>query len=279
VEKRQRKRTFLSSDPKPTVKLDNKVLFILLAIFFISITSSAGVEIPAQPANYVVDLAGIIDSPTEATLNKYLLELEQKSTSQMIVLTIKSLEGEQIEEFSLRTAHDTWKLGQEGKDNGVLLLIAHQDRKYRFEIGYGLEELLPDSYVGTIGRQFFVPNFTKGKYSHGIALATIAVINPIASNAGIKITGMPKSRVNNPVKNKLSDLFIVIPGVLFFLYIFYAVFKYSFTLKPHGQRYRNRTWLYGSSFGGSVGGFGGGSGGFGGGGGGGFGGAGATGGW
>ena len=73
----------------------------------------------------------------------------------MVVLSINSLEGEPIEKFSLTTA-EKWALGQKGKDNGVLITIAVQDRKYRIEVGYGLEAVLPDSLVGSIGRKCFV---------------------------------------------------------------------------------------------------------------------------
>ena len=140
--------------------------------------------------------------------------------------------------------------------------------------------------MGSVGRQFLVPNFRSENYSRGIELATVAVISPIASDAGVEITGMQSFRFNKPGKvnepdtTKISDLIIAIPGILFFIYIFYIVFKYSSTIKPHGYKNNSSLWQNGGGFGGySGGGFSGGIGGFGGGGGGGFGGAGATGGW
>jgi uncharacterized protein len=163
------------------MKLRIKALVLLLSICFCltALVSSAEVVIPDKPLNHVVDLAGIINDNVEANLNKYLLELEQKTTAQMVVLTINSLEGESLEDLSIKIAHEKWKLGQKDKDTGILLLISLQDRKYRFEIGYGLEGILPDSLVGSIGRDYLVPYFRKGDYSTGIFAATLAVISEI----------------------------------------------------------------------------------------------------
>jgi uncharacterized protein len=170
-----------------------KHLLSLLFIFFLlPYTSLAATpEPPLSPANYIVDLAKIINDDVEAKLNAYLKELEAKTTAQVIVLTIKSLDGEDIESFSLRTA-EKWRLGQKGKDNGLLLTIAIEDRRYRFEVGYGLEAILPDSLVGSIGRQYLVPYFRKGDYSMGIFYATLAVIQEIAKHEGVEITAMPE---------------------------------------------------------------------------------------
>ena len=148
-------------------------------------------EIPERSLRYVVDLAGIVDDATENRMNGYLQELENKTTAQLVILTIKSLEGESIEDFSTKIAQDKWKLGQKGKDNGVLLLISLEDRKYRIEVGYGLEDVLPDNFVGSLGRDILVPFFRKGDYSNGIFDTTLAMANEIATDSGVKIEGMP----------------------------------------------------------------------------------------
>ena len=148
--------------------------------------------IPEKLESYVVDLADIIDNSSEYKLNQYLQELEQKTTAQLVILTIKSLEGGSIEDFSITIAHDRWKLGQKGKDNGVLFLISLKDKKYRIEVGYGLEGVIPDSLAGTIGRNYLVPFFRKGEYSKGVYVTALALANEIAADSGVKITGMPK---------------------------------------------------------------------------------------
>ena len=264
------------------MRLKNKsfILFLLLIFCFIASGASAEIAIPDKPYNHVVDLAGIIDANVEAGLNRYLLELEQKTTAQMIILTIKSLEGDSIQDLSIRIANDKWKLGQKGKDNGVLLLVSLQDRKYRFEIGYGLEGILPDSLVGSIGRQYLVPYFKKGDYSKGIATAALVVINEIAADAGVEISGMPKLRArssypSNRIERGKPTLLGTIFSILFVIGLVYLFIKHPrllvFLLMMSMLGGGRRGHWGGGGFGGG--------GSFGGGGGGGFGGGGAGGGW
>jgi uncharacterized protein len=233
-------------------------------------------QVPDTPGSHVVDLAGIIGPQTKIDINRYLKELEQKTTAQMAILTVKSLEGQSIEAFSINVAHDKWKLGQKGKDNGVLLTVALKERKYRIEVGYGLEGVLPDSLVGGIGRSVLVPNFKKGQYSQGVMAATIAIANKIAGDAGVTITGMPRVkpavRKSSRSSGLLSKLFSL--GFFIILFLFFIrrprSFLALFLLSSMGARRGH--------WGGSSGGFGGGGfGGFSGGGG--FGGGGASGGW
>jgi uncharacterized protein len=265
------------------MKSRNRLYIVFLTVLCIGLApllSFAEVSIPAKPLNHVVDLAGIIDANMETGLNRYLLELEQKTTAQMVILTINSLEGESIDDLSLRVAHDKWKLGQKGKDNGVLLLVSLKDRKYRFESGYGLEGPLPDSLLGSIGRDYLVPYFREGNYSKGITAAALAVINTIAGDAGVEIAGMPKLRTRsgspyNRRRNREPTLLGKVLGVLFFIGMIYMFIKHPrlfmlFLMMNMLGGGRRSGW-------GGGGGFGGGS--FGGGGGGGFGGGGASGGW
>jgi uncharacterized protein len=250
-------------------------LFYVLIIFPGVPVSFSEVVVPDKPYNHVVDLAGIINDNVERNLNSYLMELEQKTTAQMVVLTINGLEGESLEDLSIEIAHNKWKLGQKGKDNGVLLLVALQDRKYRFEIGYGLEGILPDSLVGSIGRGYIVPYFRKGDYSTGIFTAALAVISEIASDSGITITGMPKfgDRLTSPYKSTRAGK----PSILktIFTILFFIGLIYLFIRHPRLLLF---LLMFSMLSGGRRGGWAGG-GGFGGGGGGGFGGGGASGGW
>ncbi len=228
-------------------------------------------EIPAVPSQYVVDLAGIVDDATKTQLNSSLRQLEEKTTSQMVILTVPSLNGESLEDLSLRTA-EKWKLGQKGKDNGVLLIISLQERKYRFEIGYGLERILPDSFVGSIGRSYLVPNFRNGDYSKGISDTAFAVINTIAAAEGVTLTGPPVPERNYVKQHKIGLLhklvllfFLIAAAILFIRHP--GLFLLLFLSSGRGG------WSGGGGFGGGD------SGGFGGGGGGGFGGGGASGDW
>jgi uncharacterized protein len=139
--------------------------------------------IPAQPPQYVVDLAGVLDAGTRDSLNTRLKDLEAKTTAQVVVLTINSLDGEPIEDVSHQTAVK-WGIGQKGKDNGVLITVAVKDHKYRLEVGYGLEASLPDSLVGSLGRQYLVPNFRKGDFAAGIVATVTEIANTIAIGSG-----------------------------------------------------------------------------------------------
>jgi len=162
------------------------LLFLFLALAA-PLASASTPKPPATPQDYVVDLAGIVQSDRKAELNEYLRTLEQKTTAQVLVLTIQSLDGDSIEDFADATFKQ-WKLGQKGKDNGVLIVVSLKDRKYRLEVGYGLESILPDSLVGSIGREFFVPYFRQADYSTGIYAGTIAVIRTIATHENVRIT-------------------------------------------------------------------------------------------
>lgn len=148
---------------------------------------------PAKPARYVTDRAGMLDDRNETALNGFLQELEQKTGAQFVVVTVDTLAGESKEAYALALAQH-WKLGRKGKDNGLLFLVAKNEREYRFEVGYGLEGILPDSYLGTVGRRRFIPLMKQGKSGEAILVASITVVQNIAENAGVEISGMPKLR-------------------------------------------------------------------------------------
>jgi uncharacterized protein len=253
---------------------------ILLQAFVLLVCSAEtvghAVEIPALPVTPVIDLAGIIADGAETKLNRYLKELETKTSAQMAILTINSLEGQALEEFSINIAHDRWKLGQKGKDNGVLMVIALSEKKYRIEIGYGLEGLLPDSLVGSIGRQYLVPHFKRGDYSKGIYAAAVVMANEIARDAGVEITGLPAVKKAYSAKKRAESTSVF--GKIFSL-LFFVIMIIVFIKNPRSFL----AFLLLSSMGGRRGPWGGSGGGFGGGGfgggGGGFGGGGASGGW
>jgi len=228
------------------------VLFLLLVSFAVASTP----EPPAVPRDYVTDLAGVMRSDLRNELNVYLQTLEQKTTAQVLVLTVQSLDGQTIEEFALNTK-ERWKLGQKGKDNGVLIVVAIKERKYRFEVGYGLESELPDSLVGSIGREYFVPYFKQGDYGTGIYAGTVAVIRTIATHEGVRITnGQPAAPRGAPAGKSLNSFQVAV------LFVFIAIALVLFITHP-GQCF---LIVLASQMGGGRGGWSGGGGGFGGGG-------------
>jgi uncharacterized protein len=262
--------------------LRNRLVILVLAIllFAPAVSAASTPQPPAVPRDYVIDLAGVLSGDTQSRMNAYLQELERKTGAQVLVLTVQSLDGQSIEEFAFNTK-EQWKLGQRGKDNGVLIVLAVQDRKYRFEVGYGLEGVLPDSLVGTIGRQYLVPYLKQGDYNSGIYAATLAVANTIASHEGVEIAGMPQPRpVQRTGSGQSNPLFgAVVFGVILLvaLALFITHPRQCFLLLLMSQMGGGRGGWSGG--GGGFGGFGGGGGSFGGGGGGSGGGGGASGGW
>ncbi|MEJ2247201.1 MAG: TPM domain-containing protein [Acidobacteriota bacterium] len=259
------------------MKLKNRILYFLIAVFvcLAGIRVSAEVNFPAKPPSYVVDQAGIIQPDIESALNEYLAELEQKTTAQMFILTIVSLEGESLEEFSIHVAHDVWEIGQQGKDNGVLLLVSLEDRKARLEIGYGLEGVLTDAYSKRIIEQVLLPYFRQGDYSNGITAAVSAVVGIIAADSGVDIIGTSASvqgaRRTDPYggagekKSSPFQKFISILLVIAGIYLFIRHPRLFILLLMMSGGGRRGGWGGGGGFRGG-GGFGGGGGGFGGGG-------------
>lgn len=118
----------------------------------------------------VNDYANIIKRDDKAQIEEMLVNIESKTGAQIAVLTLKTLEDESLEEFSLKVA-ETWGLGQSGKDNGVLLLVSMDEHAIRIETGYGVEEFLTDAKCGLIIRNIIVPEFQKTNYSTGIKKA------------------------------------------------------------------------------------------------------------
>ncbi|MGD0828276.1 MAG: TPM domain-containing protein [Desulfobaccales bacterium] len=264
-----------------------KLLIILLLWACPTLAWAVTPPLPAHPSQYVVDLAGVIDANSQARLNTMLRDLEARTTAQVVILTLNSLEGEPIEDFSHQTAVK-WGIGQKGKDNGVLLTVAVKDHKYRIEVGYGLEGDLPDSLVGSIGRQYLVPSFRQGDFAGGITAAVTAIANIISGGKGVGKTGGAAGGYPwEAIPGKGMGHF-KLTLILFILFIIMLIAFIVFS-EPRGPKNRKggsgRFWLlwlilqFFSGFGGGGGRSGDdGGGGFGGGGGD-FGGGGASGGW
>ena len=258
---------------------------LILTLTLLSVLAVAGYgqgDLP-MPRKYVEDYANVINAPEERSLNGVLQELKQKTGAQYIVLTVLSTGGLPIEQFSIELV-EKWKLGQKGKDNGMLFVLAKNDKKWRFEVGYGLEGFVTDQYCGRIGRDVLVPYLRKGDYSQGIYQANLQIIQQIATEAGVSLTGMPKV-APVPVRNRrrVTPCCSALPILIFMLLIFGGrgrgrgmgmLFFLPFMMGGFGGHggYGRSGSFGGGSFGGGFGGFGGGMGG-------GFGGGGASGGW
>ncbi|ESZ74436.1 membrane protein [Mesorhizobium sp. L103C105A0] len=151
-----------------------------LLVLLVSFPALAA-ELPALTGR-VVDNAGIIDAATEAALTQRLADFETKGSDQIVVATVPSLDGEEIEPYATRL-FNAWKLGQKAKNNGVLLLVAVNDRKMRIEVGYGLEATLTNQHATRI-IEGMVPAFRAGDFSGGISKAVDDMIMVIEDSHG-----------------------------------------------------------------------------------------------
>jgi len=241
---------------------------VLFALALLLASAPLMAAFPPAPAlkQRVNDYAGMISPQARQQIEQKLAALEAEDGTQIAILTVPSLEGEPIEEFSIRVA-EAWKLGDEKRDNGVLLIVSKGDRKVRIEVGYGLEGTLTDLESGRIIRGVIQPAFKSGDFDAGFTGAADALV------AAVK--GEYKAEPKKGDKDKPSALVVLIILAVLFFY-----------LRMFGGRHHGGPFVSGG-FPGPGGGIftsGGGSGGFGGGGGfsgggGGFGGGGASGDW
>src|SRR5919109_359798 len=143
------------------------ILILLLPCF------ASALEVPAL-RGHVNDYAGILSAGAVQRLEQSLAEFERSDSTQIVVLTVPSLEGDSLEEFSIRVA-EAWRIGQAGKDNGAILLVAKEERKVRIEVGRGLEGKLTDLVSGRIIRGEITPRFKAGDFDGGGVGRVIAI--------------------------------------------------------------------------------------------------------
>jgi uncharacterized protein len=235
------------------LRWEKGVSFLLLSLFFL-LPLAVALEVPKRAEGYVTDRAGILSYSARANLENTLRDYEQKTSNQVVVVTFLSLEGDSLEDFSMRLG-EAWKVGQKGRDNGVIFLIFKNDRKIRIEVGYGLEGALPDALAGQIIRDVVAPYFRKGDYSGGIVAGTDAIMK--ATQGEFK--GVPgQGREGNAARLM----------ILFFVFIGFHAWASSQSRRMGGRGRHGGFFPVGGGFrsGGGGGGFRGGGGGFGGGG-------------
>src|SRR5207249_2371816 len=132
------------------------------------------------------DFAHVLDAQTTTELNDVCRQLDQKAQAKVAVVTINSTDSESIEDYAVELFKQ-WGLGTKQTNRGVLILLAVKDRKYRTEVGYGLEPILPDGKVGGFGREA-VPQLRNGNYGGALLLLTTRIAEVIANDAGVQIT-------------------------------------------------------------------------------------------
>jgi uncharacterized protein len=224
-----------------------------------------------RPVN---DFAGVIDADSARQIDSLIRSLQETTGDVVVVATIKSLEGEDINQYAERMFRNRGKgIGQAGKDNGLLVLVAIDERRARIEVGYELEQFITDGFAGETVRHEMAPLFREKAYGQGTLAAVTRVIGRIAEGRNVTIQGAPRARERRRAPSGGSGGNLITTLVVLFIVI-------NLVSGRLGRRRRRGRWggggwsgwqsgvgPFGGGFGGRGGGFGGGFGGFGGGGG------------
>lgn len=238
----------------------------ILAALFIFFSQNCFAEVAIIPTaqGFVNDLAFVLDTKTSGQITNVLTQFKKETGNEVAVLTLKSLEGGSIEDFTVRQ-YKEWGIGEKGKDNGALVLVVTNDREMRIEVGYGLEPYINDALAGRIIRETMIPHFREGNFSLGILNGVVELVSIIANKTGVEFDaqaagsisaeelyhvrriGMPDSPIIKIIKI-LALIFIIL---LFIKNPWAALFILSNMAGGRGGSFRG-------GFGGGFGGFGGG---------------------
>jgi uncharacterized protein len=266
-------------------------LLLFLLLFNCAPTARAEQVKNLKPQGYVNDFAGVLSAQTKDKLTALCAEVDQKTRAQIAIVTVSSLEGEPIEQYSIDLA-TTWGIGPQQKDRGVLILLAPNDRKYRIEVGYGLEGILPDGKVGGFGREA-VPLLRQNDYNGAVLLMTERVAQVIAEDQKVSLDSLAGAPpLPSEPDRSLFPMSSIVWLLVFIIFLVSPVAGFVLNLlfggligsrrgrgSWGGPRYGGGGWYGGGWSGGGGSSWGGGGGGFGGFGGGSFGGGGASGSW
>jgi uncharacterized protein len=232
---------------------------LILALLLCLPGAGRSLEIP-RPEGYVNDHANLLSEREKAGLESLLRRFEAETTNQVVLLTIPSLEEDSLEDFSIRVA-EAWKPGQEGRDNGVIFLVAVKERKVRIEVGYGLEGALTDAQSGRIIRNLVAPAFRENDYYGGIQAGLVGILQSIQGEFAA-----PPGRRTAPTRQAQSRASGLLLPLLIFLLLFSRGGRFFLLGGLLGGMSGGRGGMGRGGFGGGFGGFSGGGGGFGGGG-------------
>ena len=211
-----------------------------------------------RATGYVNDFAGVLDSASSANLTSICREVDAKTGAQIAVVTVHTLEGVPIENFANQLFH-RWGIGHKGDSRGVLILLAVNDHKYRIEVGYGLEPILPDGKVGGFGRDV-VPLLRQANYRGALLALTRGVALAIAAEKGITLASLaaqpePAPPPPSPLQPSSSHtenspffavgllvvLSVILMGV-FFVSAIYASIKATWWKLFGSPRLQRMTW-------------------------------------
>jgi uncharacterized protein len=210
----------------------SSLLCIFFALFFVAGRASADDIRKISPTGYVTDLAGVIPPATQQRLETLCTELEQKTGAQLAIVTVRSLDDRPVEDYAV----DLFKhlgVGAKKSDSGVLLLLAPNDRKYRIEVGYGLEPIINDARAGDTGRAM-VPLLRQNDFGSAVEVAAWQLAKYIADDRGVTLSGRPPARpVANTRQQRESPISFF--WILFILFILFQIFRSSVAGSARGR--------------------------------------------
>lgn len=217
------------------------ILVLLLSLF--NTTELVYPQNFPDPVGFINDFAGVISPRTERAMESLAQELKQKTGSEVVVVTIKSIGDMEYTDYAVRL-FEKWGIGEKGKDNGVLIFNAVTERKIRIEVGYGLEGIIPDGLAGEIRDRYLIPHLRKNDFDTGLANGLAAVASIIAQDAGVKLSGGIAARpARGRSKNRGRG------GInIFQLMIIFFVLSSLFGKRRKGGRGGGRGGLLGSLF-------------------------------
>lgn len=172
------------------------------------------IDNPPLPTAYVNDYAHLLSNRTVKKLNTELKDYERTTSNQIVVAIFPGTVPDSIEDFSIKL-EEKWKIGQKGKDNGVLLIIFPEDRQLRIEVGYGLEGKIPDSIANLIITQSIVPAFKIKHYDQGVINGTQEIIKAISGQSKISKSTPQNSASTSKDDPRVTALFFLVFGFLF----------------------------------------------------------------
>lgn len=238
------------------------ILIVLLSAFDAQASDRLLNSLTPQQGRAVYDYANVISAGEEQQLESMTAEVRQKTGAAIVVVTLKSLEGGEIDDFSNRL-FEKWGIGQKGKDNGLLFVAAMQDRMMRIEVGYGLEGAIPDAVAGRIRRDIITPYFRSGQAGQGIVEGVKALSQEVAQEYGVQLSGVAAQAVHRNARPSRdgngNPLFMILFLIIFIPFAIRHPFLAMFLLSGGrgGGSYRSGGG-FGGGGGGGFGGFGGG---------------------
>jgi len=177
---------------KKAFSASSAVRSLLLLSFFLLPLAANALDVP-KLQGYVNDYAGMMSPSTKTELERELKAFEVSDSTQIVVLTIPSLEGEVIEDFGIKVG-EAWKIGRQGKDNGAIFIVARQERKMRIEVGRGLEGTMTDLMAGRIIDLVVKPRFKRGDYDGGFRAGVSAMIDATRGEFKAEEPRLPQRR-------------------------------------------------------------------------------------